>query len=127
MESGLRIAGNTRPRFVALVCMAFLLAVVAAIPARSNALGGTAGWSIVSSPNAEGYTWLQAVDASARDNAWAVGFYIGSEGVYETLAERCDGSAWKLVQTPNVGANGDWLNGVAAVSRSEAWAVGYIT
>jgi len=125
MDGVRRLVGKTRPRSLVVICVALSLAVVAAIPAKSNAQGGATGWSIVSSPNAEGYNWLQAVDASASDNAWAVGFYIGTEGVYETLAERWDGSAWKLVQTPNVGANGDWLNGVVAVSPSEAWAVGY--
>src|SRR6266540_870334 len=103
MDGVRRLVGKTRPRSLVVICVALSLAVVAAIPAKSNAQGGATGWSIVSSPNAEGYNWLQAVDASASDNAWAVGFYIGTEGVYETLAERWDGSAWKLVQTPNVG------------------------
>jgi hypothetical protein len=80
----------------------------------------------VPSPNEEGANWLAAVDASAGDNAWAVGYYIGSEGVYETLSVHWDGLAWTLVETPNVGEEtGDWLYGVAAVSPSEAWAVGY--
>lgn len=109
----------------AAVCVALSLAPVLGVPAKASAQGEVTAWSIVSSPNEEGSNWLQAVDASASDNAWAVGFYLGTEGVYETLAERWDGSAWTLVETPNVGANGDWLNGVAAVSPSEAWAVGY--
>jgi hypothetical protein len=109
----------------AVVCVALSLAAVSGVPAKASGQGEVTAWSIVSSPNEEGSSWLQAVDASASDNAWSVGFYLGAEGVYETLAERWDGSAWTLVETPNVGAHGDWLNGVAAVSPSEAWAVGY--
>ena len=105
--------------------MALSLALVSGVPAKASAQVDVTAWSIVSSPNKEGSNWLQAVDAWASDNAWAAGFYLGPEGVYETLAERWDGSAWTLVETPNVGTNGDWLNGVAAVSPSEAWAVGY--
>src|SRR5262245_2614497 len=83
-------------------------------------------WSIVPSPNNEGANWLVAVDALAGNDAWAVGYYIASEGVYETLSQHWDGSAWRLVETLNVGeGTGDWLYGVAAVSPSEAWAVGY--
>jgi hypothetical protein len=109
----------------AVVGVALSLALVAGVAAKASAQAEVIAWSIVSSPNEEGSSWLHAVDASASDNAWAVGFYLGTEGVYETLAERWDGSAWSLVETPNVGTNGDWLNGVAAVSPSEAWAVGY--
>jgi hypothetical protein len=82
-------------------------------------------WSFVSSPNEEGWNWLTAVDASAGDSAWAVGYYLDPDAELETLAERWDGSAWTLVETPNVGTNGNQLYGVAAVSSSEAWAVGY--
>jgi hypothetical protein len=110
---------------MALMSVAFSLAIVAGAPATSTAQGRTTAWSIVSSPNEEGSNWLVAVDAAAGTSAWAVGYYIGSEGVYETLAERWDGSAWTLAETPNPGTHGDWLNGVAAVSSSEAWSVGY--
>jgi hypothetical protein len=107
------------------VLLALSLASVLGVSAKASAQDEVTAWSMVSSPNEEGSNWLQAVDASASDNAWTVGFYLGAEGVYETLAERWDGSAWTLTETPNVGANGDWLNGVATVSPSEAWAVGY--
>src|SRR5262245_8990977 len=100
------------------VFVALSLALVSGVAANAGAQGEVADWSIGSSPNEEGSDWLQAVDASASDNAWAVGFYVGAEGVYETLAERWDGSGWMLAETPNVGANGDWLNEVAAVSPS---------
>jgi hypothetical protein len=102
-----------------------LLAVVMGDPASASPSDAPTRWSIVPSPNEEGANWLVAVDASAGDNAWAVGYYIGFEGRYETLSVHWDGSAWTLVETLNVGEEtGDWLYGVAAVSPSEAWAVG---
>jgi hypothetical protein len=111
-------------RFIAAISM-FLFLATAALPATAGARARAAGWSIVSSPNEEGSDWLVDVDASADGSAWSVGYYIGSDGVYETLAERWDGSVWAVTDTPNIGPHGDWLNGVAAVSSSEAWAVGY--
>jgi len=81
-------------------------------------------WSIVPSPNEDGANWLVAVDATTGNDAWAVGYYIGDEGQYETLSAHWDGSAWRLVEPTNEGQTGDWLYGVAAVSPSEVWAVG---
>jgi len=126
VNSVLRIDRKTRQRSLAVVCVALSLAGVAGVPGKASAQDPAIAWSIVSSPNEEGSNSLVAVDASARDNAWSVGYYIGSEGVYETLSVHWNGSTWTLVETPNVGEEtGDWLYGVAAVSPSEAWAVGY--
>jgi hypothetical protein len=110
---------------IAIVFVALSLAVVVGDPASASPPDASR-WSIVPSPNETGANWLVAVDALAGNDAWAVGYYIGSDGVYETLSQHWDGSAWTLVETPNVGEEtGDWLYGVAAVSPSEAWAVGY--
>jgi hypothetical protein len=124
MDRALRMVGTARS--LAVVCVAALsLAVVAGVPARASLPGAPTRWSIVPSPNEEGANWLASVDASARDNAWGVGYYIGKEGVYETLSEHWDGSEWTLVEPLNVGATGDWLYGVAAISTTDSWAVGY--
>jgi hypothetical protein len=124
MDSVPRTVRKTRQRSLAVMCVALSIAAVAGVPTKASAQAATP-WSIVSSPNDEGSNSLVAVDASASDNAWSVGYYIDTEGVYETLAERWDGSAWTLAETPNVGHYGNWLNGVATISSSEAWAVGY--
>src|SRR5688572_29444763 len=102
MDSVLRIVRKTRQRSLAMVCVALSIAVVVGVPPKASAQAAI-GWSIVPSPNEEGANWLAAIDASAGDNAWAVGYYIGYEGRYETLSAHWDGSAWKLVETPNVG------------------------
>src|SRR4030095_2332074 len=53
-------------------------------PASASPPDAPTRWSIVPSPNKEGANWLAAVDASAGNDAWAVGDYIGDEGVDET-------------------------------------------
>jgi hypothetical protein len=125
MINVLRIIGSSLRRSPAVVCVALSLAVLSGAPAGASPAGRATRWSIVPSPNEEGWNWLTAVDASAGDGAWAVGWYTPPDAQLETLALRWDGSAWTLVDTPNVGTNGDQLYGVAAVSSSEAWAVGY--
>jgi len=110
---------------IAIVCAALLLAVVVGDPASASRSDAPTRWSIVPSPNEAGANWLVAVDASASNDAWAVGYYIGDEGLYETLSMHWDGSAWTLVEPLNMGrGTGDWLFGVAAVSPFEVWAVG---
>jgi hypothetical protein len=118
------VVGAARLRSLVVVSVALSLAFGAGDPSNASPADAPTRWSIVPSPNEEGANWLVAVDASAGNNAWAVGYYIGNDGLYETLSAHWDGSAWTLAQTPNVGQTGDWLYGVAAVSLSEAWAVG---
>src|SRR5262245_56353382 len=121
-----RSVETTRLKFIALVCVGLAVVAVAILPTSAIAQGRAAGWAIVPSPNEEGDDWLQDVDAFAQDSAWAVGYYIDPEGMYEPLGLRWNGSAWSLAETPNVGTNGSWLYGVSAVSSSEAWAAGWV-
>jgi len=118
------MVGAARLRSMAVVCVVLSLAAALGGLVSASPSPAPTPWSIVPSPNEEGANWLVAVDASAGKNAWAVGYYIGDEGVYETLSAHWDGSAWRLVEPLNVGQTGDWLYGVAAVSPFEAWAVG---
>ena len=43
----------------------------------------------------------------------------------QTLVEHWNGTAWTVVPSPNPGTNANFLNGVAAVSANDVWAVGY--
>src|SRR5207248_3811435 len=45
--------------------------------------------------------------------------------IYQTLFEHWDGNNWSVVSSPNPGSGLDFLFGVAAVSASNVWAVGY--
>jgi hypothetical protein len=71
---------------------------------------------------------LLAVDASSPTHVWAVGEHDHGS-VRKTLVLRCNGTAWKRVASPNpagsAGSNLNVLDGVAAISRENVWAVGF--
>jgi hypothetical protein len=83
-------------------------------------------WSRVASPNRNnGYNELYGVSAISSSDVWAVGYYNVSSYVSEkTLILHWNGSAWQLVPSPNAGPNANHLYGVAAISTTDAWAVG---
>jgi hypothetical protein len=88
-------------------------------------------WKRVASPNPGGLSNANAfysVDAVSATRIWAVGEYTHGD-VRKTLTARWNGSSWKHVASPNpVGTSGRNLNvldGVAALSRTNVWAVGY--
>ena len=96
-----------------------------------------AEWRIVPSPSppprpltARPYDSLDALAASSPSDVWAVGEVtnVAPEGASNTLIEHWDGKHWAVVASPNVAANGglpyDHLFSVAAMSPSDAWAVG---
>jgi hypothetical protein len=103
---------------------------------RSHALiehwNGSA-WTQVASPGpSHKAVALTGVAAISADNAWAVGSYansfaqLGSGAGNRTLILHWNGKSWRQVRSPNQAgrfASND-LAGVAAVSGSNAWAVG---
>jgi len=70
---------------------------------------------------------LSGVAATSSSNAWAVGYYVNSNQVEQTLVLHWNGTAWKRVASPDPGGTSRWnvLSGVAVTSSSNAWAVGY--
>ncbi|HEY6541346.1 MAG TPA: hypothetical protein VIZ18_10430 [Ktedonobacteraceae bacterium] len=84
-------------------------------------------WSAVTSPSpASINNELFSVAAVSASNIWAVGFATINSGqtpTDETLIEHWNGTAWSVVKSPSPGSN-DHLNGVAAISASDVWAVG---
>ncbi len=90
---------------------------------------GTA-WTQVNSPTAPRYTdfGLTGVSAVSGSDAWAVGVRgVPSDGRKSgTLIFHWDGTAWTLVNSPSPGSGPNQLEGVSAVSGSDAdaWAVG---
>jgi hypothetical protein len=69
---------------------------------------------------------LNDVAVLSSCNAWAVGGYF-TGAVFQTLIEHWNGTAWKLVPSPDPGgsARSNILYGVAATSPGNVWAVGY--
>jgi hypothetical protein len=82
-------------------------------------------WNLIDSPDGgQVVNVLQAVDATADNDAWAVG--RSSDGsVDRPLIEHWDGTAWTLARSPTVAATAQLL-GVAAVAADDAWAVGSV-
>jgi hypothetical protein len=85
---------------------------------------GTA-WTIVSSPNVgTNRNYFNGVAVVSSNDAWAVGFYWDANNVQRTLTEHWNGTAWNIVQSPNVGSHENYLNSVTVVGHNDVWAVG---
>ncbi len=85
-------------------------------------------WTALASSHGPGIVGnqLNSVSAIAANDIWAVGSssYNARGGSDATLVTHWDGTSWSLVTSPSPGPNAD-LNGVAAVSSSDVWAVGH--
>lgn len=84
-------------------------------------------WSQVASPRKAVDGSLNAVAVTSATNAWAVGSHtILTAGPEPTMILHWNGNSWSEVASPSPRGAGaqDILNGVAAASRSSAWAVG---
>jgi hypothetical protein len=86
-------------------------------------------WTKVPSPDVSGATQnvLKAVRGSSATNVWAVGYFVNSNNVDQTLILHWNGSAWKLVPSPDPSgpALDQELTSVASDSAQDAWAVGF--
>jgi hypothetical protein len=90
-------------------------------------------WKIVSSPNVGTGTYgnqLNAVAVVSPTDVWAVGFSPDPSGtplyIRRSLVEHFDGSSWNVIASPNPAGKPDVrLNGVAAISANDIWAVGH--
>jgi hypothetical protein len=82
-------------------------------------------WAVVPSPNASAQNnHLDGVTAISVNDVWAVGDFQNASGVFQTLTEHWDGTAWRIVASPSGAGPEAGLLGVAAVSTSNVWAVG---
>lgn len=86
-------------------------------------------WTVISSPNVADtqYNQLLGVAVASSSDMWAVGNYYNTSNLFRTLIEHWDGSTWSLIASPNMGTqrSGSYLYGVAVVSSSDVWTVGY--
>jgi hypothetical protein len=91
-----------------------------------------ASWTIVASPNTSGMqdnNGLFSATCASKSDCWAVGSYY-NDNVQSTLIEYWNGTAWKIVTSPNASNTTDTeasLSGVACASPSDCWAVGWDT
>ena len=89
---------------------------------------GTA-WTVQSTPNPTGAGGsspsLQDVSCTSATACTAVGDFYNSSGTAVTLAERWNGTSWKIQSTPNpTGAGGSHLKDVSCTTATACTAVG---
>lgn len=86
-------------------------------------------WQQVAMPVPQGTNEVELEGAAARSatDVWVVGTQTGSgtNHGYRTLIEHWDGTAWKVVPSPNPPHGPAQLGGVAVLSPANAWAVGW--
>jgi len=86
-------------------------------------------WSIVFSPDVSasppgGANSLFGVACTSTSACTAVGAYLNSSDVYQTLVERWNGTSWSIVASPNSGSAGNVLYGVSCTGTKACTAVG---
>ncbi len=105
----------------------FLVSMLAGICIGLQLTAGVAG-AISRGPNNSASVTtnrlLTSVAAISTNDVWAVGYSFTSNGAPQTLTEHWNGTQWSIVSSPSVGIGDNYLNGVAAVSTNDVWAVG---
>src|SRR5438874_6340062 len=85
-------------------------------------------WSVVTSANPGSiYNTLYGVTAISATNVWAVGYYVNTTGVTQTLIEHWNGTSWSVVKSPSPATGNNELFSVSAASASSIWTVGFLT
>lgn len=107
-----------------LACGAGSLAAGPAAQAAPSNHGGT-----VPASGSVADAYLNGVSADSATDAWAVGFYYDGTGTTEQpLILHWDGTGWAQVASPiPSGGSEIQLQGVSAVSGTDAWAAGFYT
>jgi hypothetical protein len=85
------------------------------------------GWTTMRVPKIDSdYIQLGAVDAISSTDVWGAGYYLDrTTGAYRNLVVHYDGTAWRLVDVPNIGDGDNQLFDLAAVNATNVWAVGH--
>jgi plastocyanin len=82
-------------------------------------------WKPSTAPNLDGTATLRDVTVRSSDDVWAVGSLLprGADANSTALILHWNGASWAQVAAPS-GAGARSLNGISALSASDAWAVG---
>src|SRR6266568_4644968 len=96
---------------------------VTAAVAVSTFLG--AGAPTAAAPPGSPSSTLNAVSGVSSNDVWAVGSFQDASLTTRTLIEHWNGSRWKIIASPNPDPARNDLLGVAALSASDVWAVGF--
>jgi hypothetical protein len=84
-------------------------------------------WTIQPTPNPAGaqFPFLNAVSCPSASACTAAGTYRNRSGTYQTLAERWDGTRWRIQPTPNRAGGSNSLYAVACTAASACTAAGF--
>jgi hypothetical protein len=83
-------------------------------------------WAIVTSPNnGTGTNLLNGVTCVSGGPCVAVGYYMNTVSVINTLVESWNGTSWTIATSPNSGTASNALYGVSCSSSTTCRAVGY--
>jgi hypothetical protein len=96
----------------------------AALGLAGGLVAGLSAAASSAATTAPAYVTLNGVAALSSSSAWAVGSWSQTGGVYKSLIEHWNGSKWQIKASPSPGTNMNSLNAVAALSGTQAWAVG---
>ncbi len=82
-------------------------------------------WSVVPSPSPGALQNILFGAAAISDSdVWAVGAERDSSGLWHTLTEHWDGSAWSVVNAVDAGSSGNQFYAVNALASNNVYAVG---
>lgn len=82
-------------------------------------------WSVIPSPSPGAQqNILFGVAAISDKDVWAVGADQDVSGLWHTLTEHWDGTAWSVVNAVDAGSNGNQLYAVRALASNNVYAVG---
>jgi hypothetical protein len=115
-------------RYTALASAATLTVVTAALATGSPPAQAALGRPDVTTPDAtSSYSTLTGVSAASPAAAWAAGYDDNGSGQQQPLLLHWNGTDWtKVTTSAPSGAQGAPLEGVSAVSATDAWAAGYV-
>ena len=101
-------------------------AAITMLAGQSSAAQAACTWSVVPTVNpGASFNIFGGVSAISSTNAWAVGYYSISTSQTGALAERWNGSIWKVVPTQNPSGVQTVFFSVKTLANNNAWAVGY--
>jgi hypothetical protein len=82
-------------------------------------------WTEYALPNVgSNQNTLLGVSELPNGHTWAVGYDTNANYGDQTLIEHYDGTNWSVVPSPSPGAQRNILNGIAAISDTDVWAIG---
>ncbi|MDQ3705376.1 MAG: hypothetical protein M3437_09185 [Chloroflexota bacterium] len=83
-------------------------------------------WAEMGAPGVDsGYVVLNSVSATSEADVWVAGVYRQPDRSTRSLVAHWDGNEWSQVSSPGNGLTTNNLKSIAAISPTNAWAVGY--